>query len=125
MSNSSQIILDAVKEGCPALEETCIDYIVSLCVLATGFIISEALPFLRQFKGNSIADCLVKTFETSECCLSKIIECLKDEEKDGDGSVEVTTKLNTKQEQEMKNNNAININIGADLRKIETVKIDN
>ena len=108
--NNSQIILDSVKEGCPALEETCIDYIVSLCVVATGFIISEALPFLRQFQGNSIADCLVKTFETSDCCLSKIIECLKVEKENNDGSVEVNTKLNTQQEQEMKNNNAININ---------------
>ena len=123
MSNNTDLILEVVKEGCPSLEQTCIDYIVSLCVIGSAFIISEALPFLRQFQGNSIADCLVKTFETSECCLSKIIDCLKGDKNDDSSSVEVTTKLNTKQEQEMKNNNAININIGADLRKIETEQI--
>ena len=112
-----------MKEGCPSLEQTCIDYIVSLCVIGSAFIISEALPFLRQVQGNSIADCLVKTFETSECCLSKIIDCLKKDKNEDANSAEVTTKLNTKQEQEMKNNNAININIGADLRKIETEQI--
>jgi hypothetical protein len=123
MSNDTDLILEVVKEGCPSLEQTCIDYIVSLCVIGSAFIISEALPFLRQVQGNSIADCLVKTFETSECCLSKIIDCLKKDKNEDANSAEVTTKLNTKQEQEMKNNNAININIGADLRKIDTEPI--
>jgi hypothetical protein len=97
-------------EDCPSLEESCIDYIVSLCVIGSAFIISEVLPFLRQTEGNGLSDCLIKTFQTSECCLSKIIECLKGDKEKEDESIEVTTKLNTKQEQEMKN--SININIG-------------
>jgi hypothetical protein len=92
---------------CPSLEESCIDYIVSLCVIGSAFIISEALPFMRSLEGNSFTDCIVKTLHTSECCLSNLIKCLKGEEDEKEG-VEVNTQLTSQQEQQ----NAININIG-------------
>jgi hypothetical protein len=73
------------------------------------FIVSEILPFLKG-QNNGLAECLVKCFEGSECFLSKLIECLKGEKEEKDGSIEVNTKLTTHQEQQMQN--SININIG-------------
>ena len=117
MNMSTGTTFTGTYHDCPSLEESCIDYIVSLCVIGSAFIISEVLPFLRQTEGNGLTQCLIKTFETSECCLSKLIECLGKKKEEEEGSVEVTTKLNTKQEQEMKN--SININIG-DVLKHDT-----
>jgi hypothetical protein len=82
------------------------------------FIVSEVLPFLRG-QNNGIADCLVKCFEGSDCVLTKMIECLKDNKEEVAESIEQVTKLNTKQEQEM--TNSININIG-DVKHDESVK---
>ena len=105
---------------CPSLEESCIDYIVSLCVIGSAFIISEVLPFLRQTEGNGLSDCLIKTFQTSECCLSKLLECLGEKKRDStEANVEMTTSLKTKQAQDV--SNAININIG-DVKHTESVR---
>ena len=90
---------------CPSIEESCLDYIVSLSIVSSLFIVSEILPFLRG-QNNGIADCLVKCFETSDCILTKAIHCLKGNKEDvAEGMEQIT-----KQEQEMKN--SININIG-------------
>jgi len=94
---------------CVSNEEACLDYIVSLSVVASMFIVSEILPFLRG-QNNGIAECLVKCFEGSDCILSKLIECLKKQENIEQGSVEVNTTLTSQQEQKMNNNINININ---------------
>jgi len=104
---------------CPSPEESCIDLIVSLAVVSSMFIVSEVLPFLRG-QNNGIADCLVKCFEGSDCVLTKMIECLKNNKEEIAEGIEQTTKLTTKQEQEMKN--SINIQIG-DVKHTETEQI--
>jgi hypothetical protein len=93
---------------CPSIEESCIEYIVSLATVSSLFIVSEILPFLRG-QNNGLADCLVKCFQGSECILSKLIDCLK-KDKDSSGEVEVTATLNSNQEQKIDNNINININ---------------
>ena len=94
---------------CPSMEESCLDYIVSLSIVSSLFIVSEILPFLKGQSGG-LADCLVKCFETSDCILTKAIDCLKKNKEEVAQGMEQITTLNTKQEQEMKN--SININIG-------------
>ena len=93
---------------CPSIEESCIEYIVSLATISSLFIVSEILPFLRG-QNNGIADCLVKCFEGSECIISKLIDCLK-KDKDDAGEVEVNATLTSNQEQKIDNNINININ---------------
>ena len=104
---------------CPSPEESCIDVIVSLAVVSSMLIVSEILPFLRG-QNNGISQCLVKCFEGSSCFLSKLIECLKDNKDEIAEGIEQTTKLSTKQEQEM--TNSINIQIG-DVKQTETEHI--
>lgn len=95
-------------------KDVCFDYIISLTSISILFIVSEVLPFLRGGAGNGITDCLVKSFEMSECCLSSLLKCLKKERGENDDpSLEVNTKLTSQQENDMKNN--ININIGGDI----------
>lgn len=94
---------------CPSPQESCLDLIISLSVVSSMFIVSEILPFLKG-QNNGLADCLVKCFEGSDCILTKMIECLKDNKEEIAEGIEQTTKLTTTQEQEMKN--SININIG-------------
>ena len=94
---------------CVSNEEACLDYIVSLSVVASMFIVSEILPFLRG-QDNGIADCLVKCFEGSDCVLTKLIDCLKKKDDTEGSEIEVNTTLTSTQEQQMNNN--ININIG-------------
>ena len=98
---------------CPSAEESCIDLIISLSVVSSLFIVSEILPFLRG-SNNGIAECLVKCFEGSDCLLTKMIDCLKDNKEEIAEGIEVTTKLTTTQEQQMKNENNININIASE-----------
>jgi len=113
MSGSTDFCINCPCD-CASPEESCIDLIISLSVVSSMFIVSEILPFLRSQDGNGLTDCLIRTFQTSECCLSKMIECLgKNKEEIAEG-IEVTTKLTTTQEQEMKNNNNININIASE-----------
>ena len=121
MSNGSTDISSQCNCDCPSPEENCIDLIVSLAVVSSMFIVSEVLPFLRG-QNNGIAECLVKCFEGSDCILTKMIECLKDNKEEIAEGIEQTTKLTTQQEQEMKNNNAININIG-EIKREKTIKI--
>ncbi len=97
------------SSDCPSAEESCLDLIISLSVVSSMFIVSEILPFLKG-QNNGLADCLVKCFEGSDCILTKMIECLKNNKEEIAEGIEQTTKLNTKQEQDMKN--SININIG-------------
>lgn len=95
-------------------KDACFDYIISLTSISILFIVSEVLPFLRASEGNGLTDCMIKSFEMSECCLSSLLKCLKKEKgEDDDPSLEVNTKLTTQQETDMKNN--ININIGGDI----------
>jgi len=102
---------------CPSPEESCIDLIISLAVVSSMFIVSEILPFLKG-QNNGISHCLVKCFEGSNCFISKIIDCLKDNKEEVAESIEQVTKLTTKQEQEMKN--SIHINIG-EVKQTESV----
>jgi len=116
MSSGSTDFCSQCNCDCPSQEESCIDVIVSLAVISSMFIVSEVLPFLRG-QDNGIAECLVKCFEGSDCVLTKMIECLKDNKEEIAEGIEQTTKLSTKQEQEM--TNSININIG-DVKQTET-----
>ena len=112
MSVSTDFCINCTFD-CPSAEESCIDLIISLSVVSSMFIVSEILPFLKG-QNNGLADCLVKCFEGSDCVLSKLIECLKENKEEVVEGIEVTTKLSTTQEQEMKNNNNININIASE-----------
>jgi hypothetical protein len=94
---------------CPSPEESCIDFIISLSVVSSLFIVSEILPFLKG-QNNGLTECLVKCFEGSDCVLTKMIECLKNNKEEIAEGIQQTTKITTTQEQEMKN--SININIG-------------
>ena len=105
---------------CPSPEESCLDLIISLSVVSSMFIVSEILPFLKG-QNNGLADCLVKCFEGSDCILSKMIECLKNNKEEIAEGIEQTTKLTTSQETEMKN--SININIG-DVKQTKAEMID-
>jgi hypothetical protein len=105
---------------CPSAEESCLDLIISLSVVSSMFIVSEILPFLKG-SNNGLSQCLVKCFEGSDCILTKMIECLKDNKNEIAEGIEQTTKLTTTQETEMKN--SININIG-DVKQTKTEMID-
>ncbi len=120
MSSGSTDFCSQCNCDCPSPEESCIDLIVSLAVVSSMFIVSEVLPFLRG-QNNGIAECLVKCFEGSDCILTKMIECLKDNKEEIAEGIEQTTKLTTQQETEMKN--SININIG-DVKQTKTEMID-
>ena len=93
----------------------CIDYIISLATIGSLFVVSEVLPFLKSHKGNGLVDLLICCFEGSDCCLSKLIECLKgDDGKNGqEQSQEQEQALNNTTKQEVnivineKNNNDI------------------
>ena len=96
-------------------KEVCIDYIISLATIGSLFVVSEVLPFLKSHKGNGLVDLLICCFEGSDCCLSKLIECLKgDDGKNGqEQSQEQEQALNNTTKQEVnivineKNNNDI------------------
>jgi len=96
-------------------KEVCIDYIISLATVGSLFVVSEVLPFLKSHKGNGLVDLLICCFEGSDCCLSKLIECLKgDDGKNGqEQSQEQEQALNNTTKQEVnivineKNNNDI------------------
>ena len=94
-------------------KQMCIDYIISLATISSLFVVSEVLPFLKEHKGNGLVDLLICCFEGSDCCLSKIIECLKEEDDDKDKG----QKQEQKQEQSIKTDgeqhltNSVNINI--------------
>lgn len=112
MSGSTDVCINCPCD-CASPEESCIGLIISLSVVSSMFIVSEILPFLKG-QNNGLADCLVKCFEGSDCVISKLIECLKENKEEIAEGIEVTTKLTTTQEQEMKNNNNININIASE-----------
>jgi len=88
-------------------KEVCIDYIISLATVGSLFVVSEVLPFLKSHKGNGLVDLLICCFEGSDCCLSKLIECLKgDDGKNGqEQSQEQAQALNNTTTQQ------VNINI--------------
>lgn len=113
MSGSTDFCLNCPTQECLSQEESCIDLIISLSVVSSMFIVSEILPFLRG-SNNGIAECLVKCFEGSDCILTKMIGCLKDNKEEIAEGIEVTTKLTNTQEQQMKNENNININIASE-----------
>ena len=64
------------------MKEVCIDYIISLATISSLFVVSEILPFLKSHKGNGLVDLLICLFQGSECCISKLIECLKGQKDD-------------------------------------------
>jgi hypothetical protein len=94
-------------------KQMCIDYIISLASVSTLFIISEILPFLKEHKGNGLVDLLICLFSGSECCLSKVIDCLKGEDDDKDKGQkqkqEQQQSIKTDEEQHL--TNSVNINI--------------
>jgi hypothetical protein len=113
MSGSTDFCVNCPTQECPSPEESCIDLIISLSVVSSLFIVSEILPFLKG-QNNGLADCLVKCFEGSDCILTKMIDCLKNNKEEIGEGIEVTTKLTNTQEQQMKNENNININIASE-----------
>lgn len=90
----------------------CIDYIISLATISSLFIVSEVLPFLKSQKGNGLVDIVICCLEGSDCCLSKLIDCLKGEKDDKDMSI------SQEQQQSLQNENkttqSVNININAE-----------
>ncbi len=95
-------------------KEVCIDYIISLATIGSLFVVSEVLPFLKSHKGNGLIDLLICCFEGSDCCLTKLIECLKGDDDGKNGqSQEQEQALNNTTKQEVnitineKNNNDI------------------
>ena len=90
----------------------CVDYIISLGVISSAFIVSEILPFLKSHKGNGLVDLLICCFEGSECCLSKVLSCLKeDEEEDKKGGQKQQQTQSIQSQEEQKLTNSVNINI--------------
>ena len=87
-------------------KEVCIDYIISLATVGSLFVVSEVLPFLKSHKGNGLVDLLICLFQGSECCLSKLIECLKGEKDDDKGQHQ-----EQQQEQALTNTTTQQVNI--------------
>lgn len=94
-------------------KQVCIDYIISLASIGSLFVVSEILPFLKSQKGNGLVDILICCFEGSDCCLTKLIECLKGEGSEEDKGQKQQQKqkqsINTDEEQHL--TNSVNINI--------------
>ena len=96
-------------------KEMCIDYIISLASIGSLFLVSEILPFLKSQKGNGLVDILICCFEGSDCCLTKLIECLKGEvavdEKGQNQEQKQEQKQSIKTDEEQHLTNSVNINI--------------
>jgi len=94
-------------------KEMCIDYIISLATISSLFLVSEVLPFFKKQKGNGLVDLLICCFEGSDCCLTKLIECLKGEDDDKNKGQKQKQQqqqsINTDEEQHL--TNSVNINI--------------
>ena len=90
--------------------QVCIDYVISLAVVSSLFITSEILPFLKGSKGNGLVDLLICCFEGSDCVLSKLIECLKGENKEEGVNMEQQQSLNN----ENQTKQSVNININTE-----------
>jgi len=96
-------------------KQVCIDYIISLASIGSLFVVSEILPFLKSQKGNGLVDILICCFEGSDCCLTKLIECLKGESSEEDKgqkqqqNQKQKQSINTDEEQHL--TNSVNINI--------------
>ncbi len=101
-------------------KQVCIDYIISLATVASLFVVSEVLPFLRQKKGNGIADALICCFEGSDCVLTKFISCLKGDHPSQKQKQSQAQSQETEQTQALKNDNTNNININ--ITKKNSVK---
>jgi len=93
------------------MKEVCIDYIISLATISSLFVVSEILPFLKSHKGNGLVDLFICCFEGSDCCLTKIIECLKGQ-KDDKGQEQ-----QQEQEQSLKNTTTQQVNINITEKK--------
>ncbi len=89
-------------------KEVCIDYIISLATISSLFVVSEVLPFLKSHKGNGLIDLLICCFEGSDCCLTKLIECLKG---DDDGKNGQSQEQEQEQEQALNNTTKQEVNI--------------
>ena len=89
-------------------KEVCIDYIISLATVSSLFVVSEILPFLKSHKGNGLVDLLICCFEGSDCCLSKLIECLKG---DDDGKKGKHQQQEQEQAQALTNTTTQQVNI--------------
>ena len=101
-------------------KQVCIDYIISLATVASLFVVSEVLPFLKQKKGNGIADALICCFEGSDCVLTKFISCLKGDHPSQKQKQSQAQSQETEQTQALKNDNTNNININ--ITKKNSVK---
>lgn len=112
MTNAPTIFTSSTITEIPAdLEppQICIDYIISLAVVSSLFITSELLPFLKSQKGNGLVDLLICCLQGSDCCLSKLIDCLKGE-KDDENSVSQEQQQSLNNENQTSQNVNININ---------------
>ena len=89
----------------------CVDYIISLGVISSAFIVSEILPFLKSHKGNGLVDLIICCFEGSECCLSKVLTCLKKDEEYKKGGQKQQQTQSIQSQEEQKLTNSVNINI--------------
>lgn len=92
-------------------KQMCIDYIISLATISSLFVVSEVLPFLKEHKGNGLVDLLICCFEGSDCCLSKVIDCLKGEDDDKGQKQEQKQEQSIKTDEEQHLTNSVNINI--------------
>ena len=100
-------------------KQVCIDYIISLATVASLFVVSEVLPFLRQKKGNGIADALICCFEGSDCVLTKFISCLKGEHP---SQQQQKQSQETEQTQALKTDNTQTQNVNINITKKHSVK---
>lgn len=81
---------------------------ISLAVMSSLFITSEILPFLKG-QNSGLAQCLLSVFESSQCCLSKLIDTLKNEKEEQGQSTENHNLVQN--ESHAENTNTININV--------------
>lgn len=97
----------------------CVDYIISLATVASLFVVSEILPFLKSKKSNGLIDMLICCFESSDCCLQRSISCLK-----GEHPSQQEQKQSQDQEttQALKTENTQTQNVNINISKKNSVK---
>ena len=103
-------------------KHVCIDYIISLATVASLFIVSEVLPFLKQKKGNGIADALICCFEGSDCVITKMISCVRGDSDNYKQKQSQAQAQETEQTQALKTDNTQTQNVNINITKKNSVK---
>lgn len=98
-------------------KQVCVDYIISLATIASLFVVSEVLPFLKSKKSNGITEALICCFEGSDCVLTKFISCLR-----GTDSAQQKQKQSQEQTQALKTDNTQTQNVNINITKKHSVK---